>query len=134
MPTNDKKTPRIKLTKHEERVALMLASGVARAEIGKQIGKSVWTVNRLAIQPNIRAEVDAIRGAAIEAGLGKLCEACSRAADEIVRIITSGSNQDSVRLGAARLIIESAVKVRDAVELTRRIEVLEAAQAGRKVD
>src|SRR5262249_29711973 len=110
MPKGEKNSPGVGLSLRERQIATLIAEGRTHAEVGEKIGKAAATVSRIAIRPGVRAEVDRIRGAAIEAGLGVLCSTFRLAVAELARIVQSGTAADAVRLGACRVTIESVLK------------------------
>jgi hypothetical protein len=129
MARDSKKTPRVDLTPRERQVAALIAAGSTHAEAAAVIGRSAHTVSRLAIRADVRQAIDGIRHSAIEAGLGKLCEGFRSAVDVLVTLTANGTPADSIKLGAARAVVDSVLKVREQVELARRIAALESERA-----
>jgi len=60
----------------------------------------------------------------IDRGLGKLAEAVADAAQTLRNLQAEGES-DTVKLSAAKAILEQAVKMRDASELEERMRALE---------
>jgi predicted transcriptional regulator len=126
MAPDDTETPGVDgLDSRDARLAALVAAGKTYEEAGAELGVSKSTVARAARDPEFRRAVDAIREHAIEAGLGVLCSAFAAAAGELARLVREGTPADAIRLGAARTVIESVLKVRDQVEVIRRLNDLE---------
>jgi hypothetical protein len=123
MGARDRKNPGV-LTARDQQIAALVASGMTYVETGKQLKLSENTIRRAMARPEMRAEVDAIRGRVIEAGLGKLCDGFTAAVVELSRLVREGTSADSIKLGAVRLTIESVLKVREQVTLARDVEEL----------
>ena len=79
--------------------------------------------------PEIKAQVEELRHEALGAASGKLAGATTEAAEALVGLLSSKS--EMVRLSAAKAILESAVRMRELVELESRLEALERLEANR---
>jgi HEAT repeat protein len=62
--------------------------------------------------------------------LGRMADGMAEAAEVLRQLLNARS--ESVRLGAARALLELGLKVRDAVELGQRVEALERLAAIRE--
>jgi hypothetical protein len=65
-----------------------------------------------------------LRGEMVQRSLGRMADGMSNAADVLRALLAADS--ESVRLGAARSLLELGVKLRESVELEERLRVLEA--------
>jgi HEAT repeat protein len=100
-----------------------LAAGrTLRAAAG--VGIAERTAARRWADPAFRRHVGELRGDMVARSLGRLADHMSDAADVLHRLLAAES--ESVRLGAARSLLELGVKLRESVELEERLQVLEA--------
>jgi hypothetical protein len=60
----------------------------------------------------------------VERALGRLSDGMCEAAEKLRELL--GARSEAVRLGAARSLLELGVKLRESVELERRVSELEA--------
>jgi HEAT repeat protein len=104
-------------------VAIALATGATVADAAAAGGVHPSTVKRWLRRPAFNHRIQEVRDQAISAAVGKLSEACISAA-ETLRELLSNSNP-VVRLGAARALLYSALKGREAVDADNRIRELE---------
>ena len=112
-----------------------LAAGATYEDAATQAGVSERTVRRRLEDAEFSGQVDATRSEMIARAVGRLAEASTEAADTLRGLLAARS--ETVRLGAARSILELAVRLREHDELVSRIEALEAtltthAQKGRR--
>lgn len=115
------------LSPRDAQLAGLVAGGSTYAEAAGQLKISERTVKRAMSRPEVRAEVDAVRGRTLETGLGLLCANFMAAVTELGRLVREATPLDAVRLGAVRVAIGSVLKVREHAELARRLEALEDA-------
>lgn len=113
-----------KLTARDMQIAALLGSGLTYSEAGKRLKLSERTIARAMERPQVRAEVDAIRERAVEAGLGILCDEFTKAINDLRKLREKGTPKDAVKLGAVKLTIESVLKVRENVTLAREVAEL----------
>ena len=92
------------------------ASKVAR--VGERTAARRWA------EPDFQRKVVALRAAMVERALGRLSDAMCEAAEQLRELL--GARSEAVRLGAARSPLELGVKLRESVELERRLSELEA--------
>jgi hypothetical protein len=127
MANNGTKTPG-GMTAREQRIAAAVAAGKTQREIAAEIGKSLRTVARALESPSVRAEINRIHKCALEAGVMRLSAGFHEAVGVLEELSKSGKPSDSIRLGAARCIVDGAVKVRDGAredEILDRLRALE---------
>jgi hypothetical protein len=103
-----------------------LASGATVEAAAKQAGVSEGTVYRRLREPGFKAEIDQARADLIERAVSVLAGISSAAVVTLGQLLKS--NRDSVRLGAARTVLEMTIKLRDHAELEQRLAAMEAAQ------
>jgi hypothetical protein len=78
-------------------------------------------------EPEFRARSRAARRQVVEGAIGRLQAAATRAVDALTRNLSCGT--PAVEVGAARTILDQAVKAVELVDLAERIEALEEAAA-----
>ncbi len=106
-----------------------LAAGKTQEQAATMAGVAVRTVARRVTEPDFRHEVLAARAALIERATGRLAASTTQAADALVELLADES--PSVRLSAARALLDYAGKYMETGDVTERIsriEVLLAAQ------
>lgn len=103
--------------------ALAIASGKYLREAARTAGISESTAYRRLKDPAFRRKVSEIRTAFLSEAVGLLSEAANEAASTLKALLTARS--ESVRLSAARAILELGPKLREQNELEERITALE---------
>ena len=107
----------------DDAVLAALAAGRTVLEAAKASGVSERTVARRLSEPAFCERLNAARAALFDQTLGKLANAAAAAVDALATLMAEGP--PSVRLGAARAVLELGTKLRESVELERRIAILE---------
>src|SRR5579862_3756573 len=102
---------------------LALASGNTVRSAARQAGIGERTAARRMADAAFRQRVQETRAALVERALGKLARGSARAVETLRKLLKSDS--DTVKLGAARTILELGSKLRESVELEKRIIDLE---------
>lgn len=108
----------------DEALALALAAGKTLREAAKIASVGERTAARRWADPSFRSLVTELRGEVVERAIGRMADGMTEAADELRRLLKK-ARSETVRLGAARSLLELTVKLRDAVELERRLTALE---------
>jgi hypothetical protein len=119
------------LTPRQEAAALALAAGATVGEAARRGncgGRTIRTWQ--AGQPAFNRRVQELRAEMTARALGRLVEGMAGAAEALRKLLTAKS--ETVRLGAARAIIEMGSRLRETVELEDRLATLEQRQAGRR--
>jgi hypothetical protein len=115
-----------RLTPRQESAALALAGGSTEAEAAALANCSARTLRVwLASSPNFGRRIGQLRSEMTAQALGRLVASMTRAADTLDELASSAS-AETVRLGAARAVLELAIKIRESTELEERIRALEA--------
>jgi hypothetical protein len=115
----------------DDPLAVALATGksmreaTAAASVAERTGWRRWA------DPAFRAKVAELRAQVVDASLGAMTEGMTEAVETIRRLLVAES--EAVRLGAARSIIDSAIKLRENVDFERRILALEAGKRDEQV-
>ena len=111
--------------KGEAELILALACGATPENAAQKAGLSVRTVYRRLAEPAFRAHVRQMRSDMVQRMAGMLTAAGVGALRTLSQLHESALSE-SVRLGAARSIVELGCKVREAAELTERLAAVEA--------
>ncbi|MBM3996308.1 MAG: hypothetical protein FJ303_19470 [Planctomycetes bacterium] len=104
-------------------LALALAAGDSIADAAAKAGMSERTVYRRLADPAFRKRVQTLRAEMIGRALGRMADGMTLAADVLRELLSADA--ESVRLGAARSILDLGLKLRDATETEDRLAALE---------
>jgi hypothetical protein len=112
----------------DEVLALALASGQTLRDAAAATGIGERTATRRCVDTAFRRRVAELRGDMVQRALGRMADGMAEAADKLRQLLAADS--ESVRLGAARALLELGVKLRESVELAERLDALERLMAG----
>jgi hypothetical protein len=107
----------------DEALALALAGGQTLRAAAEAAKIAERTATRRMADPAFRRRVTELRGDMVQRSLGRMAEGMSEAADVLRQLLAARS--ESVRLGAARSLLELGVRLRESVELEQRMRDLE---------
>lgn len=105
-------------------VLAALAAGLTVQEAAKQCGVGERTIYRWKRNPDFAKAVDDARTELIGRTVGRLSDSATTAV-QTLRELLSPTQPPSVRLGAAKAVLELGVRLRESEELARRIAALE---------
>src|SRR6266540_2460033 len=105
--------------KGDSALVAALAAGRTVRDAAKTAGVSEATAYRRVQEPAFRQAVTEARAKLIETAVGQLAEAATSAVATL-RVLLE-ADAETVRLGAARAILELGAKLRESVELEQRI-------------
>jgi type II secretory pathway component PulF len=111
--------------KADTELVLALAFGATPESAAQRAGVSLRTVYRRLAEPVFRGRVHDVRAEMVQRMAGTLTAAGVGALRTLIALQESAASE-SVRLGAARTVIEQGCKVRESVEHTERLKALEA--------
>ena len=111
----------------DEALLLALAGGQSVREAARTAGVSERTAFRRAADPDFRQAVGRARGELLVRAVGRLADAATAAADTLAALLAAEA--ENVRLGAARAILDGALRGVEFVDLTERVAALEEAAA-----
>jgi len=118
------------LTPKQESAALALAAGESVRVAARKSGAGERTIKAwTATVPAFSKRVSELRAEMTNMAVGRLADGMAVAADTLTDLLSAKS--ETVRLGAARALLELANKLRDVVELEPRLAALEAALKGK---
>jgi hypothetical protein len=100
-----------------------LAAGATVRDAARRARLSERTAHRRLADPAFRQRVTAARAGMVERALGQLAEGSTEAVGTLRKLLKAKA--DTVKLGAARTILEVGNKLRESVELQQRIAALE---------
>jgi hypothetical protein len=109
---------------------IAIAAGQSVREVARQHSVAERTVRRWLCSPKAQKVISRYRSQITSTALGRLNEGLLAAADTLVDLLKADSEQ--TRLGAARTIIESVVRLREVTEFEDRLRYLEERDAERK--
>jgi len=111
--------------KGDAELVLALAYGATPENAALKAGLSPRTVYRRLKEPSFRERVHQVRTEMTERAAGMLT-AASMGAIRTLMHLQEAATSESVRLGAARSVLELACRMRENVELTARLDALTA--------
>jgi hypothetical protein len=116
------------LAPRQEAVALGVASGLSLAAAARKAHVGVATAKRWsATLLAFRRRVQELRAEMTSQALGRMAAGMSEAADVLRGLLAAEA--ESIRLGAARSLLDLGLKLREAVELECRLAELERRDA-----
>jgi hypothetical protein len=101
-----------------------LACGASPENAAQKAGLSPRTVYRRLADAHFRAQVEDVRADMVRRSSGMMA-AAGMAAIKALTTLQESATSESVRLGAARAVLELGCKLRETVDLTERQAVLE---------
>lgn len=107
-----------------------LAAGASPAGAAKLAGVSEATAYRRLANPTFRQRVEKARSAFWERALGVMSKGAAESAIVLRRLLRAEDGR--LKLQAAKVLLEQGLKVRDLVDLARRVEELERVAQERK--
>jgi hypothetical protein len=109
----------------EDRALAALLSEPTIEAAATKVGISGSTLLRWLAEPTFKARHRAARRQVVEAAIGRLQQASTEAVTALQRNLTCGA--PAVEVGAARSILDQAIKAVELVDLAERVEQLEQA-------
>lgn len=114
--------------KNADALALALAAGDSIAAAAAKAGMGERTAYRRLADPAFRERIQRLRGEMIGQALGRLAAGMTEAAGVLRALLRAES--ESVRLGAARSLLDLGVKLRESVELQSKVDENESLRRG----
>jgi hypothetical protein len=112
----------------DETLALAVASGQTLRDAAQEAGIGEHTATRRWADPAFRRRVGELRSDMVGTALARMTDGMADAADMLRKLLAADS--ESVRLGAARSLLELGVRLRESVELADRLTAVEQGLAG----
>jgi hypothetical protein len=106
-----------------EAAALLLAAGRTIKAAAGEARVGVRTLRYWLEEEGFRRRVQELRSELFNRAAGGLCRLSGRAAAELGKLL--GSQDERTRLNAAKAILESAPRLRDAAEFEARLQAIE---------
>ena len=119
--------PRRSSRAHQAVIAL--AAGETIAAAARQAGCSTRTISRWLDDPDFVAKIERERATIIGQAVSRLGAAAGRSVEVLVELL--GDILPTVRLSAARAVLDGLLKLRQEVEVERRLAAIEAKLAGK---
>ncbi len=108
----------------DESLISILAAGTSVQEAAVKAGVGERTAFRRLNDPEFRQRLAHTKGQMLEAVSTRLVASASSACEELERLLKKAESE-SVRLGAARTILEQVLRMREFVEIDQRLLALE---------
>jgi hypothetical protein len=109
--------------KGDEALVLALASGRTVKEAAEMARIGHRTATRRLADPAFQRLVLEARADMVQRAVAKLADGLTEAVDTLRKLL--GAKADTVKLGAARAMLELATKLRESVEIESRVRELE---------
>lgn len=111
-------------------LASVIATGLSATAAAQQLKLSLRSVQRRMAMPSFRTMVFALRAEMVETILGRMTERLTRATDAVAELLDAP--EPHIRLRAARLLYQTAFRLREAVDVDHRIREIEEDDRRRK--
>jgi hypothetical protein len=109
--------------KGDAALVLALAGGQTVRDAARTAGVGERTATRRWADPEFRQRVTCLRAEMVAQAAGQLADGMAEAATTLRRLLTAEA--ESVRLSAARSILEIGTRLRETVELEARLQAIE---------
>ena len=119
-----------KLSRADTKLIEHLGAGNTVSKSATLAGVSRRTVTRRLADPDFRRRVNETRRQLVDHAVGRLAVSMKDAATVLRRLLKAEG--DSIKLGAARTILDLGVSLRDSIELEERLTALEQTLLGGK--
>ncbi len=110
----------------DDALALALARGETVRDAALTAGVAERTATRRWADPDFRQRVGQLLTSMVQQALGRMANSMTAASNTLLALLQAEG--ESVRLGAARSILELGNKLRESVELEERLTALERLQ------
>ncbi len=117
----------------DTRLLVALASGESIRRAARTARVSQQTVSRRLEDADFRRRLARLRARMVDEAIGQLSRGMARAGRTLRRLLTTAQSE-SVRLGAARTILEMHCRLKEAGEIEERLQALEERLAASKVN
>jgi hypothetical protein len=114
-----------------DKLLLALACGATTEGAARQVGICERTVRRRLNDPHFARQLQTLRGEMLQRTADQLTAAGTEAVRTLL-LLQQTPNSGTVRLGAARAVLEIGIKIREIAEFEARLVALEAADAERR--
>lgn len=108
----------------DESLIASLVAGVTVQEAASQAGVGQRTAFRRLSDSRFRQRLAETKGRMLETVSARLANSAGAACEELERLLKK-ADSESVRLGAARTILEQVLRMRELVEIDQRLLALE---------
>jgi hypothetical protein len=108
----------------DERLIECLARGNSQVNAARLCGCSSKTVARRLENAEFRDHVEAYRADMFEAGAGRIASLIDDSLETLSDLLKPGTSP-TIRLAAARVVVDASLKYRDSIAFDRRLAALE---------
>lgn len=98
-------------------------AGLSTAEVARQAGCSISTVERRMAKPDFWPKVHQLRDVRLQEASGRLSNAAVSAVDTLEKLLRSES--ETLRLGASKAILEHCYRLRELIGIENRLAEIE---------
>lgn len=118
-------------TRHnaDDQLIEALARGQTQTEAAQLAGCSVRTVARRLTDAGFAGRVETFRDALLEQGAARMGGLVELAATTLRQLMEATDSPPAAKLGAAKTVIDAALKLRDTLLIEKRLAALEARAA-----
>ena len=102
---------------------LAIAAGKTVVDAAQVAGISEATAHRRLRKPGFREQIQEARSEMMNRAMGRMADGMAAAADVLVELLSA--ENESVRLSAARSLLDLGAKIRDTCEFEDRLRALE---------
>ena len=117
--------PRIDPKRRDRLLAAAIAAGATHADAARTASCSRKTVVRRLRDPAFRRQIEEARREILDRIAGKTTEAAEAGVAVLKEIALDGDGPRSVRVSAARALLELTLKLRESLQVVERLEELE---------
>jgi hypothetical protein len=107
----------------DEQLLASLAAGTSIEQAARTAGISTRTAYRRLADPVFQRRLAGARDELVTEALGELAACASAAVSTLSALL--GARDDRIRLGAARVILDQLLRIRETVTLAERVSALE---------
>jgi HEAT repeat protein len=105
----------------------LLAKGASHGEAARGAGVDKRTIQRWLKEPEFRDDIETFRAGMLSSSAGQLCQASNDAVQTLQKLLKDESA--SIKLGAARAILDSVIRIRELCVIEGRLTELESEMA-----
>jgi hypothetical protein len=113
-----------KFSPKQDAAAVLLASGKSVRDVATEVDAGLRTIYDWRDDPQFAALVNLYRGRLIDEALGRLADANVKAAETLIELL-GHEEASATRIRAATSILDQTIRIRENVELERRLSELE---------
>lgn len=114
------------LSVDQQRALELLLLGRTHLDVAKEVGVASFTLTRWKRLPEFKQALEEVRAAAFDGLVESINALTDEAVATISEMMRDRDTPPQVRLSAARMIVETSIKVRETQQLADEIEAIKA--------